>query len=93
LRKNPIDLYNEDSGASSPAADITSEAEFAVDGTTSYFRLTSAVPAGTRISVIRKTGKTWYERSETTASRGITLLENDTPIANFIAQKTTKLPE
>ena len=93
LRKNPIDLYDEDSGSSSPTADITSEAEFAVDGTTSYFRLTSAVPAGTRISVIRKTGKTWYERSETTASRGITLLENDTPIANFIAQKTTKLPE
>jgi hypothetical protein len=93
LRKNPIDLYNEDSGSSSPAADITSEAEFSVDGTTSYFRITSAVPAGTRISVIRKTGKTWYERSETTASRGITLLENDTPIANFIAQKTTKLPE
>ena len=93
LRKNPIDLYDEDTGATSPSADITAEAEFAVDGSTAYLRLTSAVPAGTRISVIRKTGKTWYERADTTASRGITLLENDTPIAKFIAQKTTKLPE
>jgi hypothetical protein len=58
-----------------------------------YIRLTSALPAGTRISVISRTGKLWYEKGDTTASRGITLLENNTAIANFIAEKTTKLPE
>lgn len=93
LRKAPVDVYNESLGASSPTADVTLEAEFSVDGTSAYIRLTSALPAGTRISVITRTGKIWYERGDTTASNGVTLLKNETPIANFIAQRTTKLPE
>ena len=93
LRKSEIAVYDEDLGASSPNADSTLEAEFSVDGTTPYIRLTSALPAGTRISVITRTGKLWYERGDTTASKGITLLDNSTSIATFIAQKTTKLPE
>jgi hypothetical protein len=93
LRKNPIDVYVEDDGASSPTADEMVEAEFSVDGLTPYIRLTEAVPAGTRITVIRKLGRIWYEKSNFAASKGITLLSNDTPIANFIAVKTTELPE
>lgn len=93
LRKSSVDVYTESLGASSPNADTEIEAEFSVDGTSAYIRLTSALPAGTRVSVIRRTGKIWYERGATTASNGVTLLENETPIANFIAQKTTKLPE
>jgi hypothetical protein len=86
-------VYQENNGASSPAADIKLEAEFSVDGITGYVRLTSALPAGTRITIITRTGKTWYDRGETTASNGVTLLENSTSIANFIAQKSTSLPE
>ena len=93
LRKDVIDVYTEDLGSISPSADTILEAEFSVDGTTAYIRLTTALPAGTRISVITRTGKLWYERGDTTASKGITLLENNTSIASFIAQKTTKLPE
>jgi hypothetical protein len=93
LRKDPIDVYQENNGASSPAADIKLEAEFSVDGINGYVRLTSALPAGTRITLIKRTGKTWYDRGETTASNGVTLLENSTSIANFIAQKSTSLPE
>lgn len=93
LRKDPIAVYDETLGASSPSADRILEAEFSVDGSNSYIRLTSAVPAGTRISVIKKLGKVWYQRGETTASEGITLLENTTAIAKFIAQGTTNLPE
>jgi hypothetical protein len=93
LRKDPIDVYQENNGASSPAADIKLEAEFSVDGITGYVRLTSVLPAGTRITIITRTGKTWYDRGETTASNGVTLLENNTSIANFIAQKSTSLPE
>jgi len=93
LRKNPIDAYQEDNGASSPGADIMQEAEFSVNGTTAYIRLTDSVPAGTRITIIRKLGKIWYEKSEFAASKGITLLSNNTPIASFIAVKTTELPE
>jgi hypothetical protein len=80
-------------GASSPTADTQLEAEFAVDGAASYIRLTTAIPAGTRISVIRRIGKVWYDRGETTASSGESLLENATPMAEFIAKRTTKLPE
>jgi hypothetical protein len=93
LRKNPIDVYQEENGASSTNADVMQEAEFSVNGTSAYVRLTEAVPAGTRITIIRKLGKIWYEKSEFAASKGITLLSNNTPIASFIAVKTTELPE
>jgi hypothetical protein len=93
LRKDPLSVYDETLGASSPAADVQLEAEFAVDGAANYIRLTTAIPAGTRISVIRRTGKVWYDRGETTASAGESLLENTTPMAEFIAKRTTKLPE
>ena len=93
LRKDPLLVYDEMLGSNSPDADKQLEAEFSVDGTTAFVRLTSAIPAGTRISIITRTGRIWYDRAETTASKGITLLENTGSIAKFIAQKTTKLPE
>jgi hypothetical protein len=93
LRKDPLQVYSESRGSASPAADIQLEAEFSVDGSTGYIRLTNPAAAGTRISVIKRTGKLWYARGDTTASSGITLLKNNTAITNFIAEKTTKLPE
>jgi hypothetical protein len=93
LRKDPIAVYQESNGVTSPDADIQLEAEFSVDGITGFIRLSSALPAGTRVTIIKRTGRIWYERGETTASNGVTLLENNTAIANFIAQKSTSLPE
>ncbi len=93
LVKNSLTVFDESLGSSSPAADKVKEAEFSVDGYTPYLRLTEAVPAGTRISIIRKLGKVWYERGESSASKGISLLSNTTPIATFIADKPTELPE
>lgn len=93
LRKDPISVYSETNGSASPEADIVLEAEFSVDGINPYIRLTEPIPAGTRITVIRRSGRTWYERGDTTASKGVTLLQNNTPIAKFIAQKSTSLPE
>jgi hypothetical protein len=93
LRKNPIDVYVEANGASSPSADAISEAEFSVSGTSPYLRLTEPATAGTRITIIRKLGRIWYERSDFAASKGITLLSNNTPIAEFIAVKPSELPE
>ena len=93
LRKDPLTVWDEANGAASPEADEIIEAEFSVNGTSSYIRLTTALPAGTRITVIKRTGRIWYERGETTASAGIALIDNDTPIAKFIAQKSTSLPE
>jgi hypothetical protein len=93
LRKDPIAVYQEANGVTSPEADIQLESEFSVDGTTNFVRLSSALPAGTRVTIIKRTGKVWYDRGQTTASNGVTLLENNSAIANFIAQKSTSLPE
>jgi hypothetical protein len=93
LRKDPVAVWVEDNGASSPSADETREAEFSVDGVSAYLRLTEPLPAGTRITVVKRVGKTWYDRGPTTATSGVTLLENVTPIAKFIAEKTTSIPE
>jgi hypothetical protein len=93
LRKDSLKVFSEELGASSPTADTIVAPEFSVDGVSNYIRITEPVPAGTRILIIRKTGKIWYDRAETTASKGITLLDNLSPIARFIDQKSTELPE
>jgi hypothetical protein len=93
LRKNPLSVYDENLGADSPSADRQIEAEFSVDGASPYIRLTKVVPAGTRITVLRRTGNIWYDRGQTTASLGKTLKSNNTAIAKFILQKTTIIPE
>jgi hypothetical protein len=64
-----------------------------VDGVSPYIRLTTAPAAGTRITVIKRTGNSWYDRGTTTATSGVTLLENSTAISKFIAAKSTQLPE
>jgi hypothetical protein len=93
LKKDPQSVYVEVNGSSSPDADRTQEAEFSVDGTSSQIRLTTALPAGTRVTVLRRQGKTWYARGETTAANGISLTDTETPIARFIVEKTTAIPE
>jgi hypothetical protein len=93
LKKDPQSVYVEANGAASPAADQMQEAEFSVDGATAQIRLTTVLPAGTRITVLRRQGKTWYARGETTATDGISLVHTDTAIARFIVEKTTAIPE
>jgi hypothetical protein len=93
LKKDPQSVYVEVNGSSSPNADQTQEAEFSVDGTSSHVRLTTALPAGTRVTVLRRQGNTWYTRGETTAANGASLIDTETPIAKFIVEKTTTIPE
>lgn len=93
LRKNPIQVWDETAGAYSTAGDVDVEADFSVDGANAYIRLTSAPKAGTRITVIRRTGNTWYDRGTSTASAGKTLAKNSSAISRFILQKTTIMPE
>ncbi len=93
LNKDSIKKYEENRGLSSPAADVDTEAEFSVNGTTPYIRLTTAIPAGARVVVIKRTGQVFYDQGVSTASQGITLIDNTTPVANFLRNKSTKLPE
>jgi hypothetical protein len=92
LNKDSTKLYEETLGASSPTADIDVEADFSVNRETKTIRLTTPVPAGIRITILRRTGKVWLEKGETTASKGATMLDNDTVIINFIEQRSTLLP-
>jgi hypothetical protein len=95
LRKDPVSVYNELQGSFSPDGDIQIEAEFSVDGENPYFRLTTPAPAGARITVIRRVGKTWHDRgvNATTAGNGVTMHRNNNNVVNFILQKTTSMPE
>jgi len=95
LRKDPVSVYKESQGSFSPDGDIQIEAEFSVDGENPYFRLTIPAPAGARITVIRRVGKTWYDRgvSATTAGNGVTMHRNNNNVVSFILQKTTSMPE
>jgi hypothetical protein len=93
LKKDPQSVYVESNGAASPAADQMQAAEFSVDGLTAQIRLTTALPAGARITVLQRQGKTWYSRGETTATDGTSLIYTDTAIARFIVEKTTAIPE
>lgn len=93
LRKDHLYMFDEILGSVSPAADKLHEPEFSVDGSTAFVRLTTAVPAGTKITIVRKTGQTWYDRGLGTASTGTTILANTGAIPKFIDQKPTELPE
>lgn len=98
LRKDPMVVYDQDISSSSAEGNRILEAEFAVDITSAgsrFIRLTTAPAAGSRISIIKKTGNIWKERASgnNVIQSALSLLENNTPVAKFIAQKTTKLPE
>jgi hypothetical protein len=93
LKKDPQSVYVEANGAASPAADQMQEAEFSVDGVSAQIRLTTVLPAGTRITVLQRQGKTWYARGSTTATDGVSLIYSDTAIARFIVEKTSTIPE
>jgi hypothetical protein len=93
LKKDPQDIYLEINGAASPEADQPQEAEFSVDGASQQIRLTTALPAGTRVTVIRRLGQTWHARGNLTAADGVSLIDTATPIAKFIVEKTTTIPE
>jgi len=92
LRKDPTKLYDPTVGAYSPAGDVDVEAEFSVDGITENIRLTVPAPAGTRITVIRRQGRLWYDRGITTATTGQGLSYSNTAIAKFLQNSSTKLP-
>lgn len=94
LRKDPIRVYNENLGPQTVSNSVLIDAEFSVDGVTEYVRLTDVenIAAGTKIVVVRKIGKVWYDRGENTASAGYSLLDNQTAMALFIDKKSTELP-
>jgi hypothetical protein len=93
LRKDPITVFDENFGFVNNINQTQIEAEFSVDGDSPYVRLTYPVQAGTRITIIRRTGNVWYDKGINAASAGKTLHKNDNSILNFILNKSTSIPE
>jgi hypothetical protein len=86
LRKTPIQVFDATIDQDSPEADITSPAEFSVDGTTSVLTLTDVPPAGASIVVARKIGRLWVPV-------GASLEDEDNSITRFLKSKKAALPE
>jgi hypothetical protein len=76
LKKKPYKVHNETIAPYSPAGDVQLDAEFAVDGTSASLRLTNLIPAGTQITVIRRTGTSW--------DSSLNIQYDDNAIATFL---------
>jgi hypothetical protein len=76
LKKKPYSLYNVLNGPDSPAADEHFDAEFAVDGVSKQVRLTSPVPFGTTVTVVKRLGSDW--------DRLVNIQDDNSKIAKFL---------
>ena len=86
LRKGNINVFNPTLGLDSPIADEISLAEFTIDAINGTVNFKTPPEENTKISIIRKIGKTWVENGET-------LSESQNDIGYFLRAGTTKLPE
>ena len=76
LKKEPYKVYNVSQAPNSPEGDVQFDAEFVVDGTTNSLRLTTPVAAGTRVTVVKRTGKIWDST--------VNIQEDTNPYAIFV---------
>jgi len=76
LKKNPYTVYNVNKAPTSPEGDVQFDAEFAVDGTTNSLRLTTPITAGTRVTIVKRTGQIWDST--------VNIQEDNGPYATFI---------
>jgi hypothetical protein len=76
LKKKPYKVHNETIAPYSPAGDVQLDAEFAVDGVSASLRLTNLIPAGTQITIVRRTGTSW--------DSSLNIQYDDNAVANFL---------
>lgn len=76
LKKVPYSVHNVNNHPESPEGDIQFDADFAVDGNLKQLRLTNKLEVGTRITVVKRVGKSW----DSTTS----ISDDESRITNFI---------
>jgi hypothetical protein len=59
LKKQPFNVHNINNHPDSPEGDVQLDADFAVDGVSNSIRLTTNLPFGTQVTVVKKTGVDW----------------------------------
>ena len=83
LKKAPYAVFNANVAPYSPAGDVTFPADFALvadeeNNIVNKIRLTSPVPIGTRITVVKKTGISWDGKNN------VNIMADTSTIASFI---------
>ena len=86
LRKNAIQMFDVTKDQDSPEADITSPAQFSVDGTTNMLTLTTIPAENAKIQVIRRQGVTWTDN-------GQSLNDAENLVARFFKAEKVELPK
>ena len=76
LKKHAYSVFNVNNGPYSPTGDVIFPADFTVDGTTAKITLTNPLSFGTRVTVVKQTGKTWDSSTN--------ILNDTSAIGNFI---------
>jgi hypothetical protein len=93
LRKNPITVYDVNTGQFSPDGDIQLEAEFAVNKNEgAYVRLTTPPEPETTLTIVRKLGEDWREIETSSPLTFKPLGNSNTEVATFLRGKTINLP-
>jgi hypothetical protein len=86
LRKTSIQMFDVTRNQDSPEADITSPAQFSVDGTTNQLTLTNTPANLAKIQVIRRTGTLWTDS-------GQSLNDAESLVARFFKAEKVELPK
>ena len=86
LRKNAITVFDPTLDQDSPEADVTSPAQFSVNGTNNLLTLTNIPADGAKIQVIRRQGQLWSDT-------GVPLNDSETLVARFFKAEKVELPK
>jgi hypothetical protein len=76
LKKKPYHVHSVSLAPYSPEGDVQFDAEFTVDGVNAQVRLTTPVPLGTQVTVVRRSGTEW--------DSVINIQDADSKIARFL---------
>jgi hypothetical protein len=77
LKKHPYSMHNVENHWESTDGDVSFAADFSVDETTAGVTLLNDLSIGTKVIIIKKVGKVWYDP-------GTSLVDSDNKVANFI---------
>jgi len=77
LKKHAYSVHNVETHWESTEGDVDFEADFSVDGTSAGVTLANDLTIGTKVIVIKKVGKVWYDP-------GTSLVDSNNKVANFI---------
>jgi hypothetical protein len=78
LKKKPYKVHSITNHPESPEGDVQFDAEFSVNGTDRFVKLTVAPAFGTRITVVKRTGTDWDGKNT------VSILNDENKVARFL---------